>query len=296
MAEEKSLESLLDEQAVGEEEPLSRRQFLAGAVVGGAVGLAAGAGTGAAVWKIADSEAQVALESAEAEIARLQGVVKLYEEMDKVGLDDILRSGMAAVALPIEAVELGAKALKGGLELAEEALRSLEEALPTARESILWLESQVSTVAAGMEKLESALTNAMEKATDTPVGAALQDFADMILDNLPFGMGDKIRDVLDGLVQLMVSVDELVEGINTLLLEPLRTKWFSTEEGEGLGSFFVNPMVENVLDPLESHLDNLAALAGTWQEQLVTPAQNALAERAELRQEIAQYKGERGLT
>jgi hypothetical protein len=294
MGEEQTLEKFFDEKAEDEDTSVSRRQFLTGAVVGGAAGLAIAAGTGVAVWNMADAETQVAIETADAEIARLQGLVDLYEDLEKVGLDAILQTGMAAMALPLQAVELGAKALKGGLEAIEEALISLEEALPSARESILWLESQVSAVADGIEKLETALAAALQKAADNPVAEALADFAAMVLDNLPFGLGDRIREVLDGLVGLVTSVDELVEGINTRLLEPLRANWFSDEDGEGLGAAIVDPVIEHVLDPLEAHLADLVTLADTWQAKLVEPSQQALAERVQIREEIAQYKSDHG--
>lgn len=289
-----TLEEFFSEGTEPEPEPVSRRQFLAGAVVGGAAGLAAAAGTGAAMWKTADAEAQASLESAESEIARLQGLVDLYEDLEKVGLDAILRAGMAAAALPLQGLEQGAKALKAGLEAIEEVLVSLEEALPTARESLLWLEEQVSTVASGIEAVEVAVAQALEKATDNPVGAALKDFSAMVLDNLPFGLGDRIRGVLDGLVQLLTSVDELVEGINDHLLEPMRANWFSGEEGEGLGSFVIDPVVEHILDPLEAHLEDLASMADTWENKLVAPTQEALQHRAAIQAEIARYKKDNG--
>ena len=136
----------------------------------------------------------------------------------------------------------------------------------------------------------------LEKATDNPVAEALEEFINKVLDSLPFGLGDKFRDALEGFVALMTSVDELVVGINTRLLEPLHEKWFSDEEGKGVTGTFVDPLVEHVLDPLEAHLAKVAELADTWQTKLKDPAQQALAERASVREEIARYKKERGLT
>jgi hypothetical protein len=285
-----------DPQPIDEQELLSRRKFLAGAAAGGAAGLAVAAGTGVAVWNIVDRQAQADLEAAQAEIARLQGLVDLYEDLEKIGLDAIIATGMKALALPLEAVALGAMALKGGLDWAEGALLSLQEALPTAQESILWLEDQVSAIADGLEKLERAVGNALEKATDNAVAEALEDLANVILDNLPFGLGDKIRQVLEGMVALVTSVDELVEGINTFLLEPMREKWFATEDGSGVGATLIDPLVEHILDPVEAHLESLAALADTWQQDLVSPTEQALAERARIQEDIGQYKKEYGLS
>jgi hypothetical protein len=309
---EQNLEELLTEgpqsasaQSAEEPQALSRRKFLTGAVVGGAAGLAVAAGTGVAVWQVADAElltakdaAEAALQenqsAAEAELARMQGLVDLYENLEKIGLDAILETGMTAVALPVAAVEVGAKALKAGLDWAEEALLALGKALPTARESILWLEDQVSLVAGGIEQLETAVRRALNRVTDNPVAEALGDFATMILDNLPFSLGDKIRNVLDGMVVLVTSVDELVAGVNSHLLEPLREGWFAEEDGKGLAETLIDPLVENILDPLESHLVNLAVLADNWHNDLMAPSQQALAERSEVHQEILQYKKDNG--
>jgi hypothetical protein len=295
MTEGKSLETFMSSEESGnKKETLSRRQFLTGAAAGGAAGLAVAAGTGFAVWQVGESEQELAALNAEAEIARLQGLVDRYEKLESVGLDSILTAGMQALSVPLALVEAGAQGLVTGLEWAEEALLSLQEALPTAEESLLWLESQVSAVADSITRIEVAVGNALERATDNPVAEALADFAAMILDNLPFGLGDKIRGVLDEFVHLLTSVDDLINGINTQILGPLRENWFATDEGKGVGETLVTPLVDNVLDPLEAHLQNLVTLADTWQQELASPANEALAQRDEIRQDIQKYKKDNG--
>ena len=246
--------------------------------------------------KAAAGDLDSALGAAAEELAEVLGLLDLYEELEKVGLDSILESGLAAMALPLKAVEAGANALKDGLDWAEGALQSMAKALPTAQESLLWLESQVSAVADGLEKLQTSVAKALDRATDNAIGRAVEDFSNMILDSLPFGLGDRFRDTLQGLAALVASVDELVEGINVQLLEPLREQWCSEEEGKGVGGSFVDPLIEKVLNPVEAHLVNLADLADNWQEKLVSPSQAALAERAQIREQIARYKDDHGLT
>jgi hypothetical protein len=237
---------------------------------------------------------QATLADADAEIARLQGLVALYEDLEKAGLDAVVQTGMAAVALPLDVVEVGARALNSGLSLAEDALLGVAKALPTAEESILWLEGQVSALAAGVETLETALAEVVERVGDMRAVEALRDFVTMILDNLPFGLGDKIHGVLDGLVGVVTGVDDLIEGINSRVLEPLHEKWFSSEDGKGLGTSLVNPLVEQILDPLEKHLASLATLVDAWQQDLTVPTQQALEQRAKVRENIAKYKRDHG--
>jgi hypothetical protein len=323
MTDQQGLEEFFQESAPDGEpgsstdvEALSRRKFLSGVLVGGAGGLVIAAGTGAAVWQVreaellaakeaaeaecqairqaADAERQAASEAADTELARLLGLLDLQEQLEKIDLDGILGTGMAALALPLAAVAQGAEVLKSGLEWAEQAVLSLREALPTARQALLWLENRVSAVAEGIEKLQTDIGDALGKASNNAIVSALKDFASMILDNLPFGLGDKFRGVLDGLVGLVTSVDELVTGINTHFLEPVRDQWFA-EEGKGIGAALADPLVEHVLDPLESHLADLSTMADTWQKKLVGPTEHALAERAKVRAEIARYKEEHGL-
>jgi hypothetical protein len=323
MTDQQGLEEFLQESTPGDEpgsstdlEALSRRKFLSGVLVGGAGGLVIAAGTGAAVWQAreaellaakeaaeaeclalrqaADAERLAAKEAADSELARLLGLLDLQEKLEKIDLDGILEAGMAALAMPLAAVAQGARILKSGLEWAEQAVLSLREALPTARQALLWLEAQVSAVAEGIEKLETNIGQALDKASDNAIVSALKDFAGMILDNLPFGLGDRFRGVLDGLVGLVTSVDELVTGINTHFLEPVGDQWFA-EEGRGIGATLADPLVEHVLDPLESHLADLSALTDAWQHKLVGPAEHALAERARVRAEISRYKEEHGL-
>jgi hypothetical protein len=278
----------LDEPGQEDGRGVSRRRLLAGAAAGGVVAVAAG--TGVVVGKVAGEKLESAMAEADDELARLQGLLGLYETLDDTGLDDILKAGLAAVALSLEGLELGANALRRGLDLIEEAVRSLVVALPSAHESILWLEERVSALASAVTRLDEALGQALEKAAGNPIAIALGDFANRLLDALPLGLGDKVRGVLDSLIDLVASLDDLILGINDHVLEPLREKWFSTEEDKGVGATLIGPLRENVLDPLEAHLDALIEMTDAWQASLVAPSQRALADRAEIREEIASYR------
>ena len=133
----------------------------------------------------------------------------------------------------------------------------------------------------------------LEKAE--PITDAVGSFSDFVLDRLPFGIGDRIRAILDRMGDLITSIPEAMEGINTRLLEPLRQDWFSEEKGKGLKARLIDPIVTRLLDPSEAFLGKLAELVGGWEEKLVKPVENAISERNTIRGEIARYRAGAGL-
>jgi len=280
-----------------EEQPkmVSRRAFLTGTLAGGAAGLVVAAGTGLGIYQVVNTRTEEALAASESEVARLQGLVDLYERIEKVGLDGILQTGMVAVAAPLEVVQRGAETLKKGLELVEDGVLSLRDALPSASEAFSWLRARVSSLADGIERLQSAVDKLLDKATDNPVAARLAEALKWVLDRLPFQWGQKVKDAFDRLVELIGHADDLVRDVNTRLLEPVEVRWFSGEDGMGLGSTFLDPLVDGVLDPLEAHLGRLAGLVDAWQTKLMAPAQQALEERGRVRAEIVAYRARHGL-
>jgi hypothetical protein len=274
---------------------LSRRAFVTGALAGGAASVVVAAGTGLAVYRTMDTHAEEALAEAESEVARLQGLVALYEKIEKVGLDGILQTGMVAVAAPLEIVQRGAELLKGGLEGIETAVLALREALPSATEAFAWLKGTVETLADAIDRLHGATEKVVERATDNRVATTLGNALQSVLSHLPFSWGDKIREAFDWLVTLIAHADDLVRDLNVRLLEPVEQRWFSSDQGKGLGAAFLDPLVERLLDPLEAHLGELAGLVDAWQAKLAAPAQQALEERSRLREEIALYREREGL-
>ena len=274
---------------------VSRRAFLTGTLAGGAAGLVVAAGTGLGIYQVVNTRAEEALAAAESEVARLQGLVDLYERIEKIGLDGVLQTGMIAVAGPLEVVQRGAETLKKGLELVEAGVLSLRDALPDASEAFSWLRDRVSSLADGIESLQTAVDRLLERVTDSPVAAKLAEAFKWVLDRLPFEWGEQVRDAFDRLVALIGHADDLVRDVNTRLLEPVERRWFSSEDGTGLGLTFLDPLVESVLDPLEAHLGKLAGLVDTWQTKLKAPAQQALEERERVRAEIVAYRASHGL-
>jgi hypothetical protein len=269
---------------------MTRRRFLQGALVGGVAGLAVGAGGSLVAWETGTAAGRMA---AELEAFKLKGLLALYENLEKIGLDAIASAGVAAVGLLLEGVESGSLAIKASLDTVEELFLDFEEAFPTIRAGIEWTEGAVSAFADKLQALEDAIEGVLEKAQ--PITKALGGFFDFVLDLLPFGYGDKVRATLDRIDDIVTSIPEAVEGINAKLLEPLRRDWFSEEEGKGLKGGLIDPIVTGLLDPLEAFLGKLAELVGSWEEKLASPVQKAINERNAIREQIARYKAEEGL-
>jgi hypothetical protein len=275
-------------------EGMTRRRFLQGALVGGVAGLAVGAGGGLVAWETGTAAGRTAAElEATAEALKLKGLLALYENLEKIGLDTIVSTGVAAVGLMLEGAESGSLAIKAGLDTVERLLLDFEEAFPTIRAGIEWTEGVVSAFADKLQALEDAIQGVLEKAQ--PITEALGSFFNFVLDLLPFGYGDKIRVTLDRIDDIVTSIPQAVEGINTKLLEPLRRDWFSEEEGKGLKGGLIDPIVTRLLDPLEAFLGKLAELVGSWEEKLSGPIQKAISERDAIREQIARYQAEEGL-
>ena len=276
-------------------EGITRRRFLQGALVGGVAGLAVGAGGSLVAWETGTAAGRVAAElEATAEALKLKGLLTLYENLEKIGLDAIVSTGVAALGLLLEGVEAGSLTTKAGLDTVEGILLDFEEAFPTIRAGIEWTEGVISAFADKLQALEDAIEGVLEKAQ--PITEALGSFFNFVLDLLPFGYGDKIRVTLDRIDDIVTSIPEAVEGINTKLLEPLRRDWFSEEEGKGLKAGLIDPIVTGLLDPLEAFLGKLAELMNSWEEKLVGPVQKAISERDAIREQISRYKAEEPLT
>jgi len=275
-------------------EGMTRRRFLQGALVGGVAGLAVGAGGSLVAWETGTAAGRTAAKlEAATEALKLKGLLALYENLEKIGLDAILSTGVAAVGSLLEGVETGSLAIKTGLDTVEGLLLDFEAAFPTIRAGIGWTEGVVSAFAEKLQALEDAIERVLEKAQ--PITEALGSFFNFVLDLLPFGYGDRVRVTLDRIDDIVTSIPEAVEGINAKLLEPLRRDWFSEEEGKGLKAGLIDPIVTGLLDPLEAFLGKLAELVGSWEEKLAGPIQKAVSERDAIREQIARYKAEEGL-
>ncbi len=254
---------------------LDRRRFLLGALgLGGGLVLLTAGGYTAATYGVA--------------MAKRQSLLLLYEQLEQVGLDEAAALALVTVANALSALESGAESLRRGLEQVEERVQQLDTVNPTVREGIAAIEDWVTYIAQAMQRLEDALERFMEPAR--PLLDAIKAFVNRLLELLPFGIGDEVRQVLVAIADILSALPELILTINGRLLTPLREVWFGDDPDQSLLGRLESALITGLFDPLEAHLTNLAAFSEAWQRRVGPSLQMALDQRGALRQEMQRYR------
>ena len=265
---------------------VSRRRFLTATAASGFVAVTAGA---VAVWQYGNGRGQELSD----DLGRMWGLVRLYEKMDEPQLDGVVAVGLAAMGAPLEALASAADLVKAGAQTVEDALIKFGTAFPTIRAAIAWLEGLVSDWAQRLHLLEDAIGRALDEVS--PITQAVGGFFDSILKLIPLGGGQKIKEVLDRIGEIVTTIPQAVADINVKIVTPLRDEWFTDQPGKGLKGGLTEPIISKLLDPLEALLGRVSELMRRWGPELVAPTQSALDRREAIRREIAEYKVRFGL-
>lgn len=259
---------------------VSRRQFLGAAAAGG---LVVALTSGLTLWQLSASHT-AALEK---EVDTLRRMIALYEEMDALGLDDLILRGVGTVASVLETVRDMATRLQEAFQSARAALLDFQSRFPTLQSGMRWLRNTLTTFSQRLTALENAINETM--GLTSPVGETVGGFLSRVLDRLPGTFGRQVRDGLERIGEVVGMLPALAQGLYTRILEPMGD-WFSPRADAGLNGWLVNPLLHDVLDPAETLVGKVAELMETWEEQLTAPARDTVARRAELRAEIAKLK------
>lgn len=293
-------EMLQSSEAGAVEEPviisgrITRRQFLVGTAAGGAAVVSTNIATGLVAGALGAraGEAKAELES-QVELIKLRGLLALYETLERVGIDALLSTGIAVLSVSLDGLELGILGLRGGVSLVDAAVTAIEKAFPTMRLGLRLAERLVAGIENRVTQLQDLMAEVQEVVS--PLSDALGSFFSSLVERIP-GIGPQIVDTLDRISELVGSLPQAIGQIRTGLLEPLREDWFSDEEEEGLKGRLLNPIQEDLLEPLEEFLGDLAAAIDEWQQELIEPVEQAMSERQLIRQQIAEYKEREGIS
>jgi len=227
-------------------------------------------------------------EQARREADRLGQVVSLYEQMDAVGLDNVVAAGMGPLGMMLMGLQGGRLLLESGVQEAARLLATVEVQSPAIANGLLWLENQVAALSLLLQQLENALRDVLSPVE--PITTQIGNFIGQIIDMLPFGVGQHIRAGLEAIGLILTHIPELVASINPMFLTPLR-QWVSPDGDKGLVPEVVRPISANLVNPAQQVAESVSALETTYNDQLKTPVEQALVTRAQIRSMIADLTG-----
>ncbi len=219
-----------------------------------------------------------------AQLADAQALNDLWQQLDNVGLDVLVAGALAVLGPLVTGVANLAALLRSGLSTAQNAVDAFIRALPGPQEGIAWLKQQIVALAANLEWLGEQVQQAVEPVE--PLAQLIANFVLWVLNRLPFGIGAKAKAGLEAMRDVIANLPSLVEGVTNDVLDPL-AEWFGADEERNLSGILLNPLQEKVFAPARDLLDRLTSFQTAYREQLVAPAEAALAERAAIREQIA---------
>ncbi len=273
---------------------LTRRQAMTALGVG-AVTLTAthlGVAYEAAQW--AEQEPRQQASDLAAEIEQLKGLVALYENLEKLGVDAVVSGALPTFKGFLETLRGGVGLLSDGVNAADGAIQGFHDTFGAIRAGLKTAEDAIANIAALLKNAEDWLGQ-----TTSPVQPLIQqvrEFFDNLLSKIPFGVGENIRKTVDGLIGLVVAIPNAVMAVNTNLLEPLRAGWFSDDNAKNVQGALFDPVSQKVLQPLNKFLGDVDQALAHWESDVSQPVQATLGQRAEVRKQIAAYKQKYGMS
>ncbi len=267
---------------------VTRRTALIALAAGGATLVATNAGTALASGRIsttlAERRAQARVDELQGEIDRLEKQLALYEDMERIGLDKLIRGILELYDRFWPPVRSAVRLLLGAVSSAEEALAHFELKLPGMRSATRVMGDLLTGVDAQIESAKQAMNDLLKRSG--PIGEAVSGFLSWLLNRNPFGITTAVREASDRLSALVAGIPPLAADVRRRLLGPLDEEWLATTVGEGLQGILIDPLRTNLLIPLRTHLEEIEQAANDWEEES-RPLRAALDERDKIRREIA---------
>ena len=235
------------------------------------------------------------LNTANAQIMSLAGLVALYEELEKVDVQGMFTQGATAVSDSFQTLLDQLPTLSEGVALSQEAMSSLEAQLPLLENGRSWLATHLANLEQYYDVVERVLNTAVHRAG--PVLDLLQEWFDDVLKWLPFGMGENARQVMNALHDYVQQGPITLRGLDTNIAQPLDV-WLKREPGQldtPLVQNIVKPVREKALNPAVQTIAQAETAHAVYQERLVTQMEAQLAGREMIQQLIATYRERHGV-
>jgi hypothetical protein len=236
----------------------------------------------------ATEDLSIQLAGANDKIGVLGGLVALYEQLDDVDISDTVQLGMATVSGSISDLLEQTPSLSAGIELGQQALVEVEEHLPLLEDGRMWMDAQVNKLGAFYETVELVLQGVLES-----VGSFIEmvdSWFDGVRKWLPFGLESKAANVVQALSALVAETPHTISGLDNYVAQPL-DMWLKREQdAPRLQHTLIKPIREQVLAEANETINRAQTVQTTYEDQLVLPVELSAANRATMRQQIADYR------
>ena len=236
--------------------------------------------------------AQTALKAANERLARSQDLIGLYNQLDGVGLDNIVTNGLGVVSGALAGVAGPAGLLRDGVAKAHDLLTNFEKVLPNFSSAMAWLGEQVVKTKVALWAVESAAQQ-VANSTLSGVTAIFGGFVGFVLDHLPFNIGANVRQTLSEVQTLLAGVTTLSDQAADQVL--LKISRYVDDGPQGWQQALVTPLRANTLAPAGQVLIAVSGASDAFHTSLNHPAQTALQQRQAVRDQIATFRSTHGL-
>ncbi len=271
---------------------LSRRKFLTTAALGG-LALTASAVGGAIVGsQNAQSAAEAELVQLRARLEKYGHLIALYEQLEKVGIDTIVATGMNVMRGALDALRAGIQILRAGIVTVENALTNFWTLLQALRSPADLVARVLTDLAQKFQAAESVIKSVL--GTAQPLAEAIAGFFDALLQKIPI-VGPEIRRATLALSELVRAIPIVIDAVMNQLLKPLRENFFPATGDPKIKLDLIEPAQKSLLEPLKKFLDDVESTLARWETDFVKPVQTALDERARIRKQIAEVYRDIGL-
>jgi hypothetical protein len=235
---------------------------------------------------------QSALDAANERLARSQDLIGLYNQLDGVGLDNLLSDGLGVVGGALAGVAGPAALLRTGVDAAHGLLTDFENVLPNFSGAMAWLGDQVVKLKVALWAVE---TSAQQTANSTLSGltAVFGGFVGFVLDHLPFNIGANVRQTLSEVQNLLAGATAMTDQAPDQVL--LKISHYVDDGPRGWKQAMVAPIRTNTLAPADQVLAAVSGLGETFKTSLSDPTTAALQRRQALRDQIAAFRTAHGL-
>nr|MBN1229094.1 hypothetical protein [Anaerolineae bacterium] len=219
-------------------------------------------------------------------------LLSLWQQLDDVGIDGLLAIALGVASGSFSRMMEVVEILRTGVAAARAVIDWFIARLPGPQQGIAWLQGQVSLFSANLEWLGDQMEEALDPVE--PLTSMVAQFVIWVLDRLPFGIGSKARAGMEALREIVNDIPNLLTGIGTSILDPL-ADWFGNNRSTNMFGILLDPIDDHVMLPASDVFKQVTGFADVFDNNLVAPTEQALAERSQIRQQIQETQARLGL-